>query len=228
MSPRADANFQLVIFDCDGVLVDSEGPSCRLIARSARAAGIALSDARAMEFAGRALSDIKHVLDAESGTRLADDWVAQMQQALVELMREEAEPIDGVHAMLASVAALGFPVRVGSNSSSVEMEAKFGRVGLTEHFRDRIHSARDMRAPKPSPVVYLEAARAENIAPERCIVLEDTDTGAKAAHAAGMTCVLLRSQPLPLPPWDRVHRIEHLSEFAPLLERLEILTDPLA
>ncbi|GCE80809.1 phosphatase [Komagataeibacter oboediens] len=219
---RPDGALRLVIFDCDGVLIDSEGPSCRMIARTLREYGLAISDEDAVRrFAGHALTALKHEIEQAEGIILPDDWPAQMQHNLVTLMRSEAETIDGAPAMLRGVAALGLPYRIGSNSSVMEMEAKFGRTGLDELIAPaHIHSARDMGQPKPDPAVYLAAAKAQGVPPDNCIVLEDTDTGARAAQAAGMACVLLRSADLPAPSWPGLLRITHLDQFVPLLRRI--------
>ncbi|MBE7730333.1 HAD family phosphatase [Komagataeibacter sp. FXV3] len=219
---RPDGALKLVIFDCDGVLIDSEGPSCRMIARNLREYGLAISDEDAVHrFAGHALTALKHEIEQAEGIALPDDWPAQMQRNLVILMRSEAETIDGAPAMLRGVAGLGLPYRIGSNSSVMEMEAKFGRTGLDALIAPaHIHSARDMGQPKPDPAVYLAAAKAQGVSPENCIVLEDTDTGARAAQAAGMGCVLLRPAELPAPSWPGLLRITHLNEFVPLLRRI--------
>ncbi|AOX17912.1 HAD family hydrolase [Kozakia baliensis] len=211
---------RLVIFDCDGVLVDSEGPSNNLLAEVARQNGVRISGEEAFErFAGKALSQVQQELESESGKSLGDDYVQRMQSRLVQLMREEAEPIDGAGSMLQAVRALGLPVRVGSNSSVEEMEAKFERVGFEQHFSaDRIHSARDMGRPKPDPHVYLHAARMEGVTPSECVVIEDSDTGVAAAHEAGMACVLLRAEgPTSPRNWPGLVRIRHLDELAPYL-----------
>lgn len=219
---RPDGALKLVIFDCDGVLIDSEGPSCRMIARNLREYGLAISDEDAIHrFAGHALTALKHEIEQAEGITLPDDWPARMQRNLVTLMRSEAETIDGAPAMLRGVAGLGLPYRIGSNSSVMEMEAKFGRTGLDALIAPaHIHSARDMGQPKPDPAVYLAAAQAQGVPPETCIVLEDTDTGARAAQAAGMGCVLLRPADLPAPSWPGLLRITHLDEFVPLLRRI--------
>ncbi|GBQ43978.1 HAD family hydrolase [Komagataeibacter sucrofermentans] len=219
---RPDGALRLVIFDCDGVLIDSEGPSCRMIARTLRDYGTEISDEDAVHrFAGHALTALKHEIEDEEGIKLPADWPAQMQRNLVTLMRNEAETIEGAPAMLRGVARLGLPYRIGSNSSVEEMEAKFGRTGLDALIApDTIHSARDMGQPKPDPAVYLAAARKQGVPPECCIVLEDTDTGARAAQAAGMGCVLLRAPDLPAPKWPGLLRIAHLDEFVQLLTHI--------
>ncbi|NHN89084.1 HAD family hydrolase [Acetobacter conturbans] len=215
-----NGRLRLVIFDCDGVLIDSEGLSCRLIAGAAREAGLAVSDEEAVtRFGGKALPLLKGEIEKESGCRLPDDWSFAMRDRFVDAFSQSVETIKGAREMLEQVLALELPVRVGSNSSMLEMDAKFSGSGLGELLdQDRIHSAIDMQKPKPSPAVYLHAAAQEGVQPAACVVLEDSDTGAKAALDAGMTCVLLRAQGQPVPDWPGLVRISKLSEFSVILK----------
>ncbi|NHN91283.1 HAD family hydrolase [Acetobacter sicerae] len=214
----SDGQLQLVIFDCDGVLIDSEGTSCRLIAEDARQAGWDITDAEAMtQFGGKALTLLKKEIEERTDTALPQDWPILMRDRFVESFTVSVDMIDGAREMLEKVAALGLPVRVGSNSSMLEMNAKFRTSGLAELLEGRIHSATDMHAPKPDPAVYLKAAEEEGVPPANCVVIEDSDTGAKAALAAGMACVLLRAEPAPIPVWPGLVRINALSELPVLL-----------
>nr|WP_256940686.1 HAD family phosphatase [Acetobacter indonesiensis] len=216
----ADGQLKLVIFDCDGVLVDSEDTCCRISAEEARAAGMNVPDEKAVEtFSGMALPGVQEVIEHKTGKSLGSDWAAKTQARFVAAMKDGVEPIDGVYAMLEDVKKLGLPVRVGSNSSGEEMEAKFIATNLTKHFEGRIHSARDMGIPKPRPDVYLHAASEEGVKPENCVVLEDSNTGARAAVDAGMMCVLLRKAGEDVPDWPNLVVIHHLSDFAPLLQK---------
>ncbi|MQR98695.1 HAD family hydrolase [Gluconobacter aidae] len=215
---------KLVIFDCDGVLVDSEGPSCRATAEFARSKGLSISDDEAhTRFAGMALPQVVRELETELGHSLPDKTAFILRENLVQMMKKSAEPVSGALEMLSGIRSLGLPVRVGSNSSVREMDAKFERTGMTQFFpENRIHSANDMGCPKPAPDVYLYAAKAEGVLPENCVVIEDSNTGAEAAWKAGMACVLLRPDDVPLPPFWPVEgsvRITHLDELVPLLRR---------
>ncbi|CEF40976.1 putative hydrolase protein [Acetobacter senegalensis] len=215
----ADGSLKLVIFDCDGVLVDSEETCCRISAQEARAAGMDVPDDLAVDtFSGMALPSIQDVIEQKTRKSLGADWAARTQARFVAAMKQGVEPIDGVYAMLEDVTKLGLPVRVGSNSSVEEMDAKFIATNLTPYFEGRIHSARDMGIPKPRPDVYLHAAKEEQVAPANCVVLEDSNTGARAAIDAGMMCVLLRKAGEDVPDWPNLVVIHHLCEFAPLLK----------
>ncbi|CEF53929.1 HAD family hydrolase [Acetobacter ghanensis] len=212
---------KLVIFDCDGVLVDSEEACCRLCAQAARDAGWDVPDNLAVQtFSGMSLATIQPMIEQHAGKKLGPQWEPTMQQRFVAAMKEGVEPISGVHAMLDAVKELGIPVRVASNSSCEEMDVKFAVTELTPYFDGRIHSARDMGTPKPRPDVYLKAAEAEGVQPYECVVLEDSDPGARAAVNAGMACVMLREPGKAIPDWKGVERIDKLSDFPEILSRL--------
>ncbi|MXV45155.1 HAD-IA family hydrolase [Saccharibacter sp. 17.LH.SD] len=214
---------KLVIFDCDGVLIDSERPSCHATARFARSIGLEMSDQEALErFAGKALPQVARELSKLSGHPLPPDTADRLRQGLVDMMKKGASPVDGAPELLKALVAHHIPIRVGSNSSMAEMEAKFHRTGMDTYLpEDRIHSAVDMHHPKPDPEVYLYAARQEGVLPTEAVVVEDSDTGADAARRAGMSCILLRDDGHPLPPYWPVEgfvRVQHLSEVLPLIE----------
>jgi len=185
------APLRLVIFDCDGVLVDSEAPSNRILAEDFSARGWALTLEQASElFVGRTLPDIRAMAEARLGRdALPDDWPAMILERIVTVMRAEARAVPGGIEALHAVTALGLPWRVASNSSHEEMQAKFGRLGLLGLVRDRLHSHRDVGIGKPAPDLFLAAARAACVPPAECLVIEDSVPGALAARAAGMECL---------------------------------------
>jgi HAD superfamily hydrolase (TIGR01509 family) len=181
---------RLVIFDCDGVLVDSEPVSNRLLAKDATILGWPIDTAEATRlFAGKNLSDIKILIERVIGRALPDDWPAVMQARTVEALAVEAVAVPGALAALQAVQAMGLPFRIASNSSHPEMAAKFGRLGIASLLEGRVHSFSDVARGKPAPDVYLAAARAEGVVPAECVVIEDTVTGIRAAVSAGMDCL---------------------------------------
>lgn len=218
LQPNGD--LRLVIFDCDGVLIDSEASSCGIIAEAAREIGMPITNEDAViRFSGKALTLIRIEIEKETGVSLPQNWCLSLRDRFVEAFRVSVKCVDGTKEMLDAVQKLELPVRVGSNSSMLEMDAKFEGSRLNEIFSaDRIHSATDMNEPKPSPAVYLHAAEQEGVRPEQCVVLEDSDTGARAALDAGMACVLLRPEHEDAPAWPELIRIFHLSEFPKILE----------
>ena len=212
---------QLVIFDCDGVLVDSEGPSNRAVAEEVTRLGWVMDEAESMrQFVGFRLETMVPVIAARTGRELPDGWVEAMRARLIAVLAAELELMPGVVDVLAAIAAMGLPFRVASNSSMREMEAKFGRTGLM-HLLPRAHSADEVGRGKPAPDVFLSAAAAEGIAPGACVVIEDSVPGTEAAIAAGMACLCL------VPDGDGAAQqaaggtiIRSLAEVPPLLQRV--------
>jgi beta-phosphoglucomutase-like phosphatase (HAD superfamily) len=184
----------LVIFDCDGVLIDSEALCDRVVSAELHVAGWAVSPAECHErFLGLTFSDIQAAAETHLGRPLGIGWVDLVVQRVTAVMAAEAEPIPGAVAALEATVALGLPFRIASNSSREEMAAKFARAGMDGLVAGRIHSAYDMIAlgkqGKPEPDLFLAAAAAEGVSPERCVVVEDSLAGVRAAVAAGMTCL---------------------------------------
>ena len=181
---------RLVIFDCDGVLVDSEGPAARVTAHEVSRLGWPMTPAQAQtRFMGLRLSDMPAIVAAETGRPVPPGLVAHICDRLIETLSHEAEPMPGAADALRATTALGLPYRVASNSSHEEMDVKFARTGLAPLVKGRIHSARDVPRGKPAPDVFLAAAAAEGIPFAACIVIEDSLPGIAAARAAGMVCI---------------------------------------
>jgi HAD superfamily hydrolase (TIGR01509 family) len=184
----------LVIFDCDGVLIDSEALCDRVLSADLTKQGWVLSAAECHRlFIGLTFPDIQQAAEAHLGRPLGVYWVADIARQVTEVMANEAEPIPGARQALEATSVLGLPFRIASNSSRPEMTAKFTRSGLADLVEGRIHSAYDLIAQgkrgKPEPDLFLEAAAAENVPPAACVVIEDSLAGVRAAIAAGMTCL---------------------------------------
>jgi HAD superfamily hydrolase (TIGR01509 family) len=184
----------LVIFDCDGVLIDSEALCDRVVSADLVRQGWPLSPADCHRlFLGLTFPDIQRAAEAHLRRPLGSDWVAQIVDRVTEVMAAEADPIPGAREALEATAALGLPYRIASNSSRPEMAAKFARAGLSALVEGRIHSAYDLIARgkrgKPDPDLFLEAAEAEGVSPDSCVVIEDSLAGVRAAVAAGMACL---------------------------------------
>jgi HAD superfamily hydrolase (TIGR01509 family) len=184
----------LVIFDCDGVLIDSEALCDRVVSAELRRAGWEISDAECHRlFLGLTFPDIQASAETHLRRALPPDWVALVVQRVTAVMAAEAGPIPGARQALLATAAMGLPYRIASNSSHEEMAAKFARAGLADLVDGRIHSAYDLIARgkrgKPDPDLFLEAAAAEAVPPAECLVIEDSLAGVQAAVAAGMQCL---------------------------------------
>jgi HAD superfamily hydrolase (TIGR01509 family) len=184
----------LVIFDCDGVLIDSEALCDRVVSAELISQGWALSpfDCHRL-FLGLTFSDIQQAAEAHLGRTLSSGWIDRVVRRVTAVMAAEAELIPGAREALEATTGLGLPFRIASNSSREEMAAKFARTGLSALVENRIHSAYDLIARgkrgKPDPDLFLEAAAAEGVPPERCVVIEDSLAGVRAAVAAGMVCL---------------------------------------
>jgi len=181
------APIRLVIFDCDGVLIDSEGPANRLCAAEISKLGWILTQEECQaRFMGFRLSDMPPVIEAQLGHPVPTGWVQMLCTRLIEMLGHESVLMPGAREAIEAVMQLGLPFRIASNSSHEEMAVKFLRTGLTGLVQGRLHSARDVAAGKPAPDVFLAAAMAEGVAPAQCLVIEDSVPGVRAAVAAGM------------------------------------------
>lgn len=185
---------ELVIFDCDGVLIDSEALSNRVTAIMLSESGWTMAEAECEErFIGLSYSTVQRAAEAHLGRSLGADWVRRTVDRTVAAMAREVEAMPGAREALDAVTGHGLPWRIASNSSHLEMDAKFGRAGWRDLVAGRVHSAAEIvargGAAKPAPDVFLAAAAAEGIPPERCLVVEDSAPGATAARAAGMDCL---------------------------------------
>ncbi len=183
----------LIIFDCDGVLIDSEVIASEVVSQDLTALGWPLSAEDAMGlFVGMNITNMVPIIEARLGRPLPPGWVPDIAEKLVEGMRQGARLIEGAAELLHEVTNRGIPWRVASNSSTKELEAKFTRTGLTGLTEGRCFSATYILAqggrPKPAPDLYLAAARDAGIPPRRCVVLEDSPLGVRGAVAAGMVC----------------------------------------
>lgn len=176
--------FDLVIFDCDGVLIDSEAIALPVL-RSMLAALGATLDLEQMHhrFGGLSLphlfDSVTELLEAPPPATFLDDFNRRTEAAL----QTRLAPIPGVPHLLEH---LTHPFCVASNAESHEVLANLATAGLLHHFEDRIFTATNVQHPKPAPDLYLLAARTLGAAPERCAVIEDSPTGVTAGAAAGM------------------------------------------
>ncbi len=180
---------RLVIFDCDGVLIDSEPPSRALLAEEATALGWPMQPDEARRFTGMTWTAIRPDFEAAIGRALPVGWPDDLQARLIARLSAGVPAVAGARAMLEAVRGMGLAYRVASNSSHEEMAAKFASTGLADLVAGRVHSARDVARGKPAPDLFLAAAAAEGVRPEGCLVVEDSVPGIAAAQAAGMAVV---------------------------------------
>ncbi len=184
---RLPGAFDLLICDCDGVIIDSEIVCDRILMDMLREAypGRDLAPALAGSF-GLQTSDILERLAGHLDEALPPGFFERLDQAIVETLEREAAPIRGVREALEQVR---LPIAVASNSSREWIELSVQRAGLAARIAGAIFSADLVPRPKPAPDVYLLAARQSGVAPARCLVVEDSETGVAAALAAGMSVI---------------------------------------
>ncbi|KLD74301.1 HAD-IA family hydrolase [Xanthomonas hyacinthi] len=183
----ATTPFDLLISDCDGVLVDSEVLADRVMleALGAYVPRAALEAFLAGSF-GQTAHEIVERVQRHFAVRLPPGLFDQIRQRSEALIAAEVQPIEGVREAL---LALPLPLAVASNSQRHSVVASVARAGLAERVGGNIFSADMVARPKPAPDVYLLAAHTLGAAPSRCLVIEDSATGASAALAAGMTVI---------------------------------------
>lgn len=176
----------LVIFDCDGVLVDSEPVTNRVMQKSFANYGLSLSLEDVMaHFVGGTMQGVKEMA-CKMGASLPEGWIDEIYVEMFQALEEECEPIEGALDALAALDASGIPYAVGSNGPHAKMEITLRQCGLLDRLKGRIFSREDVSKPKPSPDVYLHAAAILGAGAERCVVVEDSPTGAQAGVSAGM------------------------------------------
>jgi HAD superfamily hydrolase (TIGR01509 family) len=185
---------RLVIFDCDGVLIDSEPIADRIVAEELAAVGWPITQAEVhARFLGMRTPDMPPIVEAMLGRPLPEGWVSHVAQRMVEALAGEAVLVPGAMEALDAADALGLDWRVASNSGPRQLAAKFAATRLTERVAGRVFSANDIVAAggrgKPAPDIFLAAADHAGCAPAACLVIEDSALGVCGAVAAGMQCL---------------------------------------
>jgi HAD superfamily hydrolase (TIGR01509 family) len=177
-------NFDLIIFDCDGVLVDSEVISCRAHADVLSRHGYPITQEQVFDrFLGRSTRQANSEVEAELGRALPDDFHVQLQDELFRSFEADLDAVAHIHEALDAITQA---VCVASSGSHQRMRVTLGRARLTDRFAPNIFSASQVTNGKPAPDLFLFAARRMNVPPERCLVIEDSVPGVTGGRAAGM------------------------------------------
>ncbi|MGW5354488.1 HAD family hydrolase [Streptomyces sp. NPDC004031] len=175
---------ELVIFDCDGVLVDSERIAVRVQVGLGAELGWALDEAEVVErFIGRSHAAIREQVAERLGEEVAGVWAERFEERHRVAVDADLVAVDGLPEALAAIV---LPTCVASSGSHEKMRHTLGRTGLYEHFAGRIFSAAEVARGKPAPDLFLHAARRMGVDPAACVVVEDSRPGVTAARAAGM------------------------------------------
>jgi HAD superfamily hydrolase (TIGR01509 family) len=176
-------NAHHIIFDCDGVLVDSEPLSMKIDVEILAESGVVISEEEAhARFVGKTFAAMIDEMAREHGVSFPLDASAQKDVRLLELYERELTAVAGVHAALDALSPHHFSVASNSPFERVETALRIAR--LTPYFGSRITTFEHVARGKPDPDVFIEAARRAGYAPEDCIVIEDSVTGVTAAHRA--------------------------------------------
>ena len=180
--------YTLTIFDCDGVLVDSEPASNRVMVEMLAGAGFAISLEDCMaRFVGKSMATVQAEVEAETGLTLPLGWPEKTRARTIEtLQRERVGAIPGIHEVVAAHRSADRPYCVASSGRVEKMQATLGSAGLLEAFSEVLFSASLVERGKPAPDLFLHAAETMGHPPEACVVVEDSLPGVQAAVAAGM------------------------------------------
>ncbi|MDP3710004.1 MAG: HAD family phosphatase [Polaromonas sp.] len=181
--------FEAVLFDCDGVLVDSEPITNGVLRDMLEESGWSLTPAECMRvFVGKAVRDERALIEARTGQPLTEDWMAEFYDRRNRELQARLQAIAGAHeAVAAAHAQVAERIACASGADRFKVEMQLAQVGLMDYFAGRIFSGHEMPRSKPAPDVYLAAAAHLGAAGARCLVIEDTTTGVTAGIAAGAT-----------------------------------------
>ena len=181
--------FDAVLFDCDGVLGDSEPSTNGVLRDMLEERGWTLTPAECMRiFVGKAVKDEVALIESRTGQRITEDWMARFRERRNEGLVQRVQAIDGaVQAAAQLYAAFAGRIACASGADRFKVELQMDKCGLMPYFKGRIFSGHEMPRSKPAPDVYLAAAAALGVPASRCAVVEDTVTGVTAGVAAGAT-----------------------------------------
>jgi HAD superfamily hydrolase (TIGR01509 family) len=178
-------NLDLVIFDCDGVLVDSEVISCRAHAATLTRHGYPITDEQVLQrFLGVSDREARLIIETEMGRKLPDDFDAQVKEATLKFYAGDLKAIAHVAD---AIAAIDLPKCVASSGTPEKIRHGLDCAGLYEQLAPHIFSATQVTRGKPAPDLFLFAAEQMRAQPARCLVIEDSVPGVTGAVAAGMT-----------------------------------------
>lgn len=210
---------ELVIFDCDGVLVDSERIANRVFCEMLNDIGLAVTLEDMFEqFVGLSMPQCEALITRLHGKPPTRAFIDAVNERTAKALLREVTPIEGINTVLDNLA---LPFCVASSGAPEKIHLSLGKTGLLPLFEGRIYSVTMVEKPKPAPDIFLHAASEQCVAPEHCVVIEDSPTGVKAAVAAGMTVLGFAANT----PRERLegagahHVFSHMRELPSLLNR---------
>ena len=214
--PAAMAGIDLVIFDCDGVLIDSEAISARMLVAELAGRGVAIDlDYVRRHFLGRSYPVVLKQIRRDFGLDLPRDFEAGYRARLLAAFERELTVMPGVEAVL---DALGPPAWLATSSSAARLARSLEIAGLAARFEGRVTTASEVAHGKPAPDLFLHAAAQAGAVPPRCLVIEDSLMGIAAARAAGMAVWHFtggsHQRDAPAPPADAPRADATLRDFS--------------
>ncbi len=182
-------NFNAILFDCDGVLVDSEALTCGVLRDLLDESGWSMTLAECMGYLiGKTVREERVVIEARTGQPLTEAWMQTFYERRNQALRADLQIIPGARvAVQAALAHTGGQIACASGADRFKVEMMLGQVGLMEFFAGSIFSGHEMPRSKPAPDVYLAAAAHLQVPGNQCLVIEDTTVGVTAGVAAGAT-----------------------------------------
>jgi HAD superfamily hydrolase (TIGR01509 family) len=209
-----------VIFDCDGVLVDSERITNRVWAGLLTGIGLPTTTEQSLAtYMGNSMARCLDIVRERLGHEPPDTLLPQFHEQAGHALAHEVTAVPGIEALLDALDAAGVPYGVASNGEQAKMQTTLGVTGLAARFDGRRFSSVDIGRPKPAPDVYLHAAQTMGISPARTVVVEDSPLGVQAAHEAGMTVIGYAElvSPARLREAGAQFTVQHLDEVVVLL-----------
>ncbi|MCF6214762.1 MAG: HAD family hydrolase [Emcibacter sp.] len=178
---------ELVIFDCDGVLVDSELIANEVLRQALAGYGLQMTiDEIMAEFVGLSMASVIVKLDKMLGRELPDDFLSELQKKTFTAFTNSLQPVAGIREALQRLTKMPLRICVASSGSFEKMNFTLGHTNLKHYFQDHIFSASQVSRGKPYPDIYLYAAKQMDCDPAQCLVIEDSLPGVQGAVAAGM------------------------------------------
>ena len=175
--------YKCIIFDCDGVLVDSERITAKVLVSMASKLGLQIDIEFVLrDFLGMSFNDIMQYIDEHIEGDLPANFEIEYRKKTFEAFNNELEPIDGIHALL---NRLTIPFCVASSGPLEKIRNNLTKTGLIDKFQDRMFSCYDINSWKPNPDIFRHAAEEMGFSPQECLVIEDSLIGVQAARAGG-------------------------------------------
>ena len=205
--------YKCVIFDCDGVLVDSEIITCKVLVTMARELGLDIDlDFTIKNFTGRSLNHIMEYLDTLLGFPLPEDFEQGYRKRTFAKFEAELKPIEGVHDLIKKI---NVPICVASSGPLNKIKTNLTITQLADNFTNRMFSCYEINSWKPEPDIFLHAAKTMGFKPFECVVVEDSAVGVKAALAGGFDVFMYsRNKNGHFAGNDKVWSFSHMDELS--------------